>query len=169
MCVLAPVEPAGQATEQPEILAAILQHFQTDGWKRLDAIEEVIEALPPENDTPLTHLFTPGLYTRQIVMPKDKIVVSRIHLREHPFVVLKGVVSVWDEITGWVTLRAGHLGVTKPGTRRLLYIHEETTWATFHVTDLTDPDAIVLEVTYNQGKYASLGQAAAQRTKEILP
>ena len=82
----------------------------------------------------LENTFTPGLYTRQIFMPAGSLVVSRIHLFEHPFIVSRGVVSVYDgeEI---VTMTAPFQGVTNPGTKRVLYVHEDTIWTTFHVTD----------------------------------
>lgn len=80
------------------------------------------------------HTFTPGLYTREIFMPAGSLIVSRIHMFEHPFVISQGKVSVYDgkEV---VTLTAPFQGVTSPGTKRLLYVHEDTTWTTFHVTD----------------------------------
>ena len=42
---------------------------------------------------------------------------------------------------------APHVGITPAGTRRVLLMHEDTKWVTTHVTDLTDPDAIVAEIT----------------------
>lgn len=92
--------------------------------------------------TPLEHTFTPGLYTRKIFMPKGTLIISKIHKTEHPFVVLSGRAAVWIEGTGVVMLEAGHLGITKPGTRRILYIHEDCEWATFHPTQLTDLEEI---------------------------
>ena len=39
-------------------------------------------------------------------------------------------------------LRAGHIGITKPGTKRVIVAVTDLVWATWHATDLTDPDAI---------------------------
>lgn len=79
----------------------------------------------------LEEAMTPGIYTRELTMPAGSIVISKIHLTEHPFLITKGLVSVYDgeEV---VTLKAPHKGVTKKGTKRILYNHEETTWITFH-------------------------------------
>jgi len=101
-----------------------------------------------EVELPLKHIFTPHLYTRHISMPKGSVVISREHLTQHPFFILKGDVSVYDQETGKsVRLKSGHFGVTEPGSRRVLLMHEDTEWATTHVTDLTDPDEIVREIT----------------------
>ena len=43
--------------------------------------------------------------------------------------------------------KAPFTGITHPGTRRLLFNHEDTIWTTFHVTDKTDPEQIVMEIT----------------------
>jgi hypothetical protein len=100
-------------------------------------------------DLPLNHIFTKatpgacgGMYTREIFMPAGAWVVSHIHRTAHPFVVLSGVVMVWTRERGVETLAGGHLGITAPGTRRILYIVEDTVWATFHATELQDVKAI---------------------------
>ena len=81
-------------------------------------------------------------------MPKGSIATSRIHKTEHQFAVLQGQVSVWTPQDGVIHYRAPYNGVTKVGTRRLLYMHEDTIWITFHVTDSTDPQKIMDEITY---------------------
>lgn len=83
-------------------------------------------------DCPLTHTFTNGLYSRQIFMPADKIIVSEKHLTEHQFIISEGVVSVWTEDQGWVVFKAPHIGITKAGTQRILRTHLDTVWTTFH-------------------------------------
>jgi mannose-6-phosphate isomerase-like protein (cupin superfamily) len=91
----------------------------------------------PQVEMPLTHRFTPGLYVREIFMPKGTVVISRVHKTEHPYAVLQGRASVWVD-GGIVECRAGDIGVTKPGTRRVLLILEDCRWATFHPTGETD-------------------------------
>lgn len=135
--------------------------FESEAWKRLEAIEGEMEQMP-QVELPLHHVFTPHLYTREILLKKGTLLTSRIHLTEHPFVLSSGAVSVWTEDGGCVFLRAPHTGVTKAGTRRLIYAHEDTIWSTFHVTEKTDPDEIVKEITFTEGKFAELGAAAAR-------
>ena len=109
--------------------------------RRVDEIELAVAGLP-DVETPLTHIFTPGLYAREIFMPAGSLVVSKIHKTEHPYVISKGRVSVWTEEDGVAELSAPFTGVTKPGTRRVLYVHEDCVWTTFHVADEENVEAI---------------------------
>lgn len=118
---------------------------------RLDSVHVLIrECLAPvdtSSDAVLKHHFTPGLYIRTLTMPAGALILSRTHKTEHPYVVTQGKVSVWIAGTGWVTITAPHFGITKPGTQRILFIHEDCVWTTFHATPLTTPEAIVAEIT----------------------
>jgi len=88
---------------------------------------------------PVKHYFTPGLYVREITMPEGAVLTSKIHKTEHPFVISKGKCLVYlNREDGWKELSSPYIGITKPNTRRILAILEETVWTTFHVTDLTD-------------------------------
>lgn len=113
----------------------------------IDRCEDEIAKVCEEGDLPLKHTFTPGLYTREIFIPARTILTSRIHMTEHPFVISKGDISVWTKETGTVRMKAPHSGVTRPGTRRLLFAHDDTIWTTFHPTDETDVDTIVNKIT----------------------
>ena len=119
----------------------IRQRIARSVFRQLDEAEVEIGKLPPA-DCPVTHRFTPGLYIREIFMPAGTALTSKIHCTEHPYVISRGVVSVFTEADGAKLLSAPYFGITKPGTRRLLYIHEDTIWTTFHPTDLTDVAAI---------------------------
>lgn len=119
----------------------------TDEQQRL--LDRITAAMMGEKqahiDFPITNRFTPGLYVREMFMPKFAIVVSRIHKTTHPFVISKGKVDVWCPNHGWQRLEAPHTGITKPGTQRLLMILEDTIWTTFHPGpwDGNDPQEIV--------------------------
>ena len=113
-------------------------------------VVEAFCASQPQINLPLEHRFTPGMYIRTIHMPAGTVVTSRTHLTEHPFVVQRGVVDVCDEQGKCERLFAGHIGVTKAGTRRVLMTHEDCVWTTFHATDKTDPDDIAEEITTSE-------------------
>ena len=52
--------------------------------------------------------------------------------------------------TGVVDYEAPVLGITEAGTKRVLYIYEDTTWVTFHANpeNITDPDKMVEYLTH---------------------
>lgn len=102
--------------------------------------------LPPV-ECPLTHRFTPGMYIREIFMPKGTILTTLLHLTTHPFFVLQGDVSVYYHNIPTQRYKAPYTGITEAGTRRMLYTHEDTIWSTCHITDLTDPDEIIESIT----------------------
>lgn len=111
---------------------------------KMDAVQAAVERMP-QAEMPLTHRFTPGMYARTIVMPAGALVVSKVHRTEHPFVVTRGSCSVWDG-ERWERVAAGHIGITKPGTRRIIYIYEETEWTTFHATSKITPEAVEADI-----------------------
>lgn len=107
------------------------------GHARIDEIEALLAQGAPV-EMPVQHRFTPGLYAREIFLPAGTILTSKIHRTEHPYVILCGDVSVWVDDVGVQRLRAPFVGVTKPGTRRVLYAHADTRWITFHPSQETD-------------------------------
>lgn len=94
---------------------------------------------------PLKHSFADGCYIREIFMPAGQIIVSKIHKKLHPYFILKGKVSILTD-NGVQHLEAPYSGMTKPGTKRVLYIHEDTVFVTVSVTDKTDIKEIENEV-----------------------
>ncbi len=121
----------------PEPMVSALESLKSEAPgridERLDALEKAMltsDAHPVE--LPVTHRFTPGLYAREIFMPAGTLLTSRIHKTEHPYVVISGKVSVFIEGVGVEHIEAPFVGITKPGTRRVLYIVEDCRWITFH-------------------------------------
>lgn len=151
----------------PEARTIVAAKVGSEEWARIDALEKIMAQMPQQN-CPLTHLFTPKLYTRTILMPAGTKLTSRIHLYEHPFVISKGVVRVRDGDGDWVTLTAPHIGVTKPATRRVLDVIEDTVWSTFHVTDETDPDKIVEQVTFPHLALGHMDGVSDEQMNRIL-
>lgn len=81
---------------------------------------------------PVTHRFTEGLYSREIFMPAGSLIVSKIHLTEHQYMVSWGKVSVWTDEDKEIIIEAPYTDSTKPGTRRVLFCHTDVLWTTFH-------------------------------------
>lgn len=85
-------------------------------------------------ECPLKHIF---MYAREITMPAGSRVTSKIHLTEHYFEVSKGKVTVRNFVGNEyfdIIISSPFRGVTHPGTRRILLVHNESecVWTTFH-------------------------------------
>ena len=103
-----------------------------------DRLDELEVALL-ENCEPVhcltTHRFTDGMYIREIFMPAGSLITSKVHKTEHPYIVSYGKVAVSIDGDDWDEITAPYTGITKPGTRRVLYIIEDCIWTTFHRVD----------------------------------
>jgi hypothetical protein len=94
---------------------------------------------------PLKHSFVDGAYVREIFLPKGMLFVTKIHKKTHPYFIMKGDVSVLTE-EGVKRIKGPLQGITKAGTKRVIYTHEDTVWITVHVTNETDLAKIEDEV-----------------------
>jgi hypothetical protein len=108
---------------------AKLDYFSRE-MKRMDQIE-----------IPVRHYFAEKSYAREIVIPKDTIVLGKIHKYSHVNICSKGDISVLTP-NGVVRIKAPHTVVSPAWSQKIAYTHEETVWTTFHSTELTEPDEI---------------------------
>jgi hypothetical protein len=83
-------------------------------------------------EIPITHLFCNNMYVRTMECKAGTILTSKIHKTEHPFCLSKGRISVMTEDGQWKELKAPYNGITKKGNRRIIMVHEDCTWTTFH-------------------------------------
>mgnify|MGYP003148554126 FL=1 len=99
-----------------------------------DNEEEFNRSITGEIEGAVTHNFADGQYIRTIVMPKGLVVTTKIHNQNHPFFIMTGEVSIFSE-QGVQQIKAPYHGITKRGTKRVLYVHEECIFITVHCTD----------------------------------
>ena len=97
---------------------------------------------------PVKHSFADGCYVREIFNPAGELLVTKIHKKEHPFFLMKGKMSILTE-NGVKHIQAPHHGITKPGTKRIIYTHTDCVFVTVHATDKTDVAEIEKEVIAN--------------------
>lgn len=108
--------------------------------EKIIALEQAIQSVPLDEQVSFENLhnFCPGMYARTVFMPAGTVLTSKIHKTQHFFVVSKGSCTVSNSHGQRELITAPYLGVTMPGTKRALLIHEDCIWTTFHATDLTD-------------------------------
>lgn len=113
-----------------------------------DAMREATRDEPQE-ELPLKHHFSKGVYGRELFIPKGTLLVGRVHKHDNMNVMLSGELTVTTE-EGMKRVKAPFLVVSPAGTMRAAYAHEDTVWVTFLGTDMTDPDEIKEEFTFER-------------------
>lgn len=98
---------------------------------------------------PLKHTFGDGIYVRDLTIPKDTLVVGKIHRKRTLNVLLKGEITVLTE-EGVRRLKAPLYFISPAGSKKIGYTHEETVWLNVHPTEETDLDKIEAEVINGQ-------------------
>jgi len=107
--------------------------------------EDIIKLLP-QSDGNLKHIFSGGIYAREASVNSGSVIVSKMHKTEHIFTISKGIVSVFSTTEGLKLHQAPYTGITKPGTKRLIYAHTDLVWTTYHRTDKKTVDEVEEEI-----------------------
>ena len=125
-------------------------HFPPDlmPYDFIKQCEAIIKSLP-HSEGNVTHVFSNGIYAREASVPSGSIVSSKLHKKEHIFTVSKGIVSVFSTTEGLKLIQAPYTGITKPGTKRLIYAHTDLVWTTYHATDKKTVEEVEEEVIEN--------------------
>lgn len=121
--------------------------------------EDILASRPDAmfgNVMPLRHIFTPGIYTREIFLPKGLALTSRIHKHEHPNFLMAGVVDVFTEENGLERLEAPMWCVSPVGTKRAIYVIEDSIWVTIHANPDNIEDIEELERRITTESYSEL-------------
>jgi len=97
-------------------------------------------------DANLTHHFSHGVYSRELFMPAGVVVVGKIHRHTCFNVIQHGRVWVVTEGEGLQELIGPTVWVSSPGTKRAVYVMEDTVWITCHGSHETDLARLEAEV-----------------------
>ena len=99
----------------------------------------------PQIEPVTNHYFADGLYARELIHPAGALIVGKVHRREHFFIVTKGSVRVVMD-DGVRILRAPHVMVSSPGTKRALFSEEGCVYMTVHRTNKKNIEKIEKEL-----------------------
>ncbi len=129
--------------------------------ERIQALEEAMQAAPEEAQAwhRTEHHFAPHLCVRVLYVRAGTVFTGALHKTRHFYSLMQGAVSVVDSLGNRQHLTAPHLGITEPGTKRAVYVHEDAIWVNFHPTDKTDPDEIIAEITAESFEQFDAGAA----------
>jgi quercetin dioxygenase-like cupin family protein len=99
----------------------------------------------PQAELVTEHHFSPGMYMRKVFRPAGTVIVGKVHKEPHFFLCAMGEIAAWTE-NGMVTLRAGDVVESKPGTKRVTMAVTDSIGITIHRTDKIDLDEIEVEL-----------------------
>lgn len=133
-------------------------------------IQRACEGLPDEHrmdeSPPLKHWLAPGIYAREIHLPADSLVVGKIHRHRHLNIISKGRVTCYTEF-GIETMEAPASFISEPGTKRVVYTHEDAIWTTIHPNPTDETDIETLEQMFTAIEYAELGMEVELQEKQL--
>ena len=120
---------------------------QVSAIAKIESLQEEMLNFPAEvqNMPPVKHYFAPGCYAREMLIPKDCLIIGKIHKHSHLNTIAYGNVAVatFDGVKQYV----GHNTFTsEPGIKRVVLALEDTLWTTYHPTEETDLEKIEDEV-----------------------
>jgi hypothetical protein len=115
------------------------------------------------------HLFTPihktygcAAYARQIFLPKDSMVIGKIHRESHLNFLMQGHVKVMTEF-GKKEFIAPCMFVSEVGLKRAVYALEDSIWVTVHLTKYNkEADLDKIEDEVIAPDYESIGMSGAK-------
>lgn len=127
----------------------LLDNFPTlDSGQMRNKILELEEAMLAEPAThvqlEVLHHFAPGVYMRELRIPKGVLLTGKIHKTEHLNIFLHGDLSVWTD-QGMRRLDAHEIILSKPGIKRVGYAHEDSVWITVHANPADETDLKLIE------------------------
>jgi hypothetical protein len=113
-------------------------------------------------DCPVTHIFAPNIYIRQVAIPAGTFSIGHYQTTEHLNIMLKGRVTMVNEDGSHSELVAPQTFVAKPG-RKIGYIHEDMVWQNVYSTNETDVEK--LEAMF---LHKSITWQEHQKSQELL-
>ncbi len=120
-------------------LEAIQKAMQESGVGLRENIEGLEEAMLKKEQVEydLYHHFFPGIYIREVLIPKGALVLGHYHKTECLNIFLKGKATLVDDNGSTSTIEAPMMFMSKPG-RKLAYAIEDMTWQNIFLTDETN-------------------------------
>lgn len=103
------------------------------------------------NDNGLKEHFVGGSYIRELSIPKDTTIVSKIWNKERMWIIATGEVTFVTEM-GKKRVKAPYTEIVPHGSKVALYTHEDTLWFAITGAESTNSEDVENEVTVNDYK-----------------
>lgn len=139
-----------------EIIVQTLFQGLLSKFSSLYELENAMKKLPQEvhENGELEHIFSGGVYIRQLIMPKDTIAIGKRHRYETCNILMKGEASVYmaDDIP-CKRVKAPFLFTSPPLIKKFVYFHEDSIFCNLHPTKETDLEKIEKEFIISEKEY----------------
>lgn len=140
--------------------------------EKILALQAELAKLPSiEPFVTVRHHFAPGQYAREFSLAarpwgddRQAVCIGKIHRHAHVNVVSKGRCTVYTE-DGLMEIEAPFTFVSQPGAKRVVLLHEDLVWTTFHCNPTDTRDLLLIEADVIAPDYAAL----ERETMEALP
>ena len=113
----------------------------TSMQEKVKALEEVLLEVP-QVDCPVRHHFAPGMYAREITIPKGTVLTGAVHKTQNLAVLSSGKLQLVTD-DGTTIISAPHILTVMPGMKNAAYALEDSVWTNFFPTEETDTDVLV--------------------------
>ena len=140
--------------------------------QKVDKLERSMYAMP-QAECPVRHYFAPGMYAREITIPKGVTLVGAIHKTENLCILSKGKLELVTE-AGTVVIEAPATVTCKAGAKNAALALEDAVWTNFlpNPDNETDTDKLVEIFTHSKASEllggANNPQLIAHREREKL-
>lgn len=127
--------------------------MEADARLKLARMEEFLSKFE-QAEFEVKHIFTEGVYIREIFLPAGSLVVGKLHRHNHFNFISKGEVTVFTK-DGLATYTAPVSMISTAGTKRAVYAHTDVVWSTVHhnpenETDLAKLEAMIIAPSYKE-------------------
>lgn len=124
------------------VLERVAGRYPMTRDQKIDAIEAEVLKQPAELrahfDPVIVHHFAPGLYAREMRLPKGAFISSKVHKFPGLSILSKGSMALYlDDGTTQIVREGFHI-VAPAGARRAAIALEDVVWTCMHPTDETD-------------------------------
>lgn len=115
--------------------------FELDGSNFMEQVERIEKLfinsgsadifVGNSDELPLTHSFSDGIYTREILIRKGMFAIGKIHKSDHTFFLMKGKLLLCTQ-EGVKEIEAPFYGTASAGTKRVAIALEDTVFVNVH-------------------------------------
>lgn len=121
----------------------------------------------PQGEYPTRHHHAPGIYMREVTIPRGHVVTGAIHKTAHLNILAAGEIAVWTE-DGPKRLKAPAVIPSKPGIKRAGYAIEDAVWITVCHNPSNEQDEDKLFSLFTTNSFEEFERFMEEESKKLL-